>query len=456
MFARILKYIVLLLIFVAIGIWFAENPGQVSIEWQGLIIDVPIVLALVATVIVIAICAGLYRLWRFLRTSPRIFGHYRAEKRTHKGYDSLTKGLVAVAAGEPGEAIKHARKAQEMLEDPSLTMLLSAQAAQLEGDDKAATRFFEEMSTTKGMEFLGLRGLLNQAVSRGDTDEALSLAKQAYRLKPQTQWLATSLFDLQLEKSQWGEAEATLETSVKHKLVDQATGKRQKAALMVERARQAECEGQIDAAIRLLEQALKLENALIPAALDMARLLAKSNKQRKALSVIEDIWKYNPTPALYDLFQKLHSEPDALKRVKLAEKLAGQNRKHVESRIIIARAALEADLWGEARGELKVLLEEAPSARVYALMAQLVETENGDLTGARQWLQRATQAASDPAWVCQSCGDVSLTWSAVCTKCDSFDSKEWQTPPQAVTQVLEGPLEEVEVVTDPVKFPSVK
>lgn len=451
MFSRIVKYIVLLLIFVGLGIWFAENPGMVSVEWQGLIIDVPVVFAIVAGLIVIGLCAAVYRFWLFLRTSPKAFGHYRAEKRTHKGYDALTKGMVAVAAGDSQEARKHARQADTLLEDPGLTMLLSAQAAQLEGDETAAARFFEKMADTPGMEFLGLRGLLNQAVAKGDTDGALTLAKQAYHLKPKTEWLANNLFDLQLEKGQWAEAEATLLTSVKHKLVDQTKGQRQKAVLLVERAKTAEAEGQLEAGVKLLQQALKKEVTLVPAAISLANLMGKTNKRRKALSVIEDMWMYNPHPDLYDLYQELHGEPDALKRVRLAEKLAAKQRQHIESRIIIARAALEAQLWGEARDELNILLVEAPSARVYAMMAELVETENGDMTAAREWLRKATQAAANPAWVCNTCGDVSVDWSAVCGKCSGFDSKTWQTPPQAISVQLEAPVEEtlIEEMTKP-------
>ncbi|SCA56179.1 putative enzyme of heme biosynthesis (HemY-like) [Candidatus Terasakiella magnetica] len=441
MFGRIVKYIVLLLVFVAIGVWFAENPGIVAVEWQGLIVEVPIGLALIAGLVVVAICAFLYRMWVFLRKSPQTFGHFRSERRNHKGYDALTKGMVAVAAGETTEARKHAKKAHDLLDDPSLTMLLSAQAAQLDGDEQAATRFFEDMSKTKGMEFLGLRGLLNQASARGDMDEALELAQQAYRLKPKTQWLAQSLLELQLKKGQWAEAEATLSSSIKHKLVDAKEGARQKAALMVERAGLASAEGLNDQAIKLLGQALKQDGGLVPAALEQAKLLGKANKRRKAISLIEEVWRKNPHPDLYALYQEMQSEPDALKRVNLAEKLAGQNRKHIESRIIIARAALEAQLWGEARDELKVLLVEAPSSRVFALMAELVETENNDLSGAREWLRKATQAQADPAWVCHTCGDVSADWSAVCPKCHGFDTKAWQTPSQANVETA-GALEE--------------
>ena len=56
-----------------------------------------------------------------------------------------------------------------MLDEPPLTLLLSAQAAQLEGDDQAARGYFEAMLDQPATAFLGLRGLLVQAERTGDT-----------------------------------------------------------------------------------------------------------------------------------------------------------------------------------------------------------------------------------------------------------------------------------------------
>ena len=65
-------------------------------------------------------------------------------------------------------------KADGLLNEPPLTMLLSAQAAQLNGDDGAATGYFEAMLERKETEFLGLRGLLNHALKRDDRVKALT------------------------------------------------------------------------------------------------------------------------------------------------------------------------------------------------------------------------------------------------------------------------------------------
>jgi len=86
------------------------------------------------------------------------------------------------AHGGPGdaeEAQKFARKADVLLAEPPLTLLLSAQAAQLNGDDQAAQRYFMAMIERKETEFLGLRGLIMHALRGGDEATALTLIERA-------------------------------------------------------------------------------------------------------------------------------------------------------------------------------------------------------------------------------------------------------------------------------------
>ncbi len=63
-----------------------------------------------------------------------------------------------------------------LLAEPPLTLLLSAQAAQLNGDEQAARRYFTAMLDRAETEFLGLRGLVMQALRGGDEAAALGLS----------------------------------------------------------------------------------------------------------------------------------------------------------------------------------------------------------------------------------------------------------------------------------------
>ena len=89
--------------------------------------------------------------------SPR--GAQTRASRPRAGYQGFTCGTVAVAAGDPQEARRFARRAEALLAEPPLTLLLSAQAAQIGGDELAAKKVFYGNAAAK-TEFLGLRGLL--------------------------------------------------------------------------------------------------------------------------------------------------------------------------------------------------------------------------------------------------------------------------------------------------------
>jgi HemY protein len=142
---------------------------------------------------------------------------------------------------------------------------------------------------------------------------------------------------------------------------------------------------------------------------------------------------------LSDLYGEACEAGDAMRRVRAAQFLAGLNPGHVESRLAVATAALEARLWGVARAELEAAVENADgagaTARVCRSMAALDEAEHGSDGRARDWLMRAASAEPDAAWVCGACGNTAADWQVLCGNCGSFNTFSWRPP----TRVLALP-----------------
>ena len=59
---------------------------------------------------------------------------------------------------------------------------------------------------------------------------------------------------------------------------------------------------------------------------------------------------------------------------------------------VVARAALDAGLWGIARDHLTGLPDADISPKVCHMMAELEEREHGNMAEARKWLNRAVFA----------------------------------------------------------------
>jgi HemY protein len=425
---RIALYIVQLAVLVAAAVWLAEHPGQVRLDFLGYRIESSAALLVVVVLAFAALAAVIYRFWRVIRRAPGEFALWRAERRRRKGYRALTQGMVAVAAGDAEEARRQAGKADVLLGDPPLTMLLSAQAAQLEGDDDAARRYFTAMLDNPETAFLGVRGLLNQATKAGDRVRALEFARRAHALKPDTPWVLSALFELQTRAGRWDEAMATLKQMARRHQATEAEARRRRAVLLLAQACAAEAEGRHEAALGLARDALGLMPDLVPAAALAARRFLKLGKVRRATRTIERAWPLAPHPELAASFGAIWADEPALDRFKAFERLVQLRPDHAESHIALAEAALEAQLWGAARNHLEQARLAEPSARVCRLLARLEEAEHGDLAAARRWLEDAAAAPPPPQWVCTECGAASAAWTPLCGHCAAFDGLRWQAP----------------------------
>jgi HemY protein len=430
---RLLPAIIAIALAVAGAVFIADRPGTVALVWQGWRIDTSVAVLVLGVVLVAMIAAALFHLLRLVIRGPGMFARGRRERRRRRGYRALSQGMVAVAAGDPAEAKRFARQADVLLAEPPLTLLLSAQAAQLNGDEKAAEKYFTAMLDRAETEFLGLRGLIMQTLKRGEEAEALKLAERAKALRPKTQWVLASLFELQARAGKWAAAEATLALAARRKALPAVDSERHRAVMLYEQSRVASAENRDRDAVRLVAKAHALAPGFTQAAARYAEMLKAAGQTRHARKVIETAWSKVPHPELAAAYEALFGDERPLQRLKRFEALIVRHKDHIESHVALAAAALKARLWGEARRHLANAGgredNAAPSPRVCRLMAELEEAEHADLPAARLWLSRATATTTqDPAYVCAACGGETATWTALCPHCRSFDSIEWRQP----------------------------
>jgi HemY protein len=428
---------------VAAAVFLADRPGRVDIVWQSWQIETSVgVLVAAAVLTALVVWLLVSTLWLIISSPRRMLRSRRARQR-RAGYRALAQGMVAVAAGDAQEARRLARRADVLLADPPLTLLLSAQAAQLDGDEGAAKRFFTAMLERRETEFLGLRGLLNQALRAGDRGAALRLAERAMALRPRTRWVALSRFDLETRERHWEAARKTLAQLTRRQLVSRERGRHYRGVILYELSLAALGNGDRPGAIALAAEAQALVQDLAAPAAHHARLLLAEQRARRAAKAIERAWRTAPHPELAQVYNAIHEGAQPLARVKALERLAAQNPTARESHVALAEAAIEAQLWGEARRHLEAAIATDPTARLCLLSAQLEEAERGDLAAMRVWLDRAVGAPPDPRYICAACGGESLEWRSLCPRCGAFDTLSWRIPawavPTAALPILTGP-----------------
>lgn len=422
---RVLLFLAVLAALAFAGVWLIERPGEVVMTVEGYRIETTLVAAAGA---VIAVALAMVVTWgviRFALRVPATIGLRSRARRRAKGFAAVSRGMVAVGAGDPRSAKRHADDAGKLLGDEPLALLLKAQAAQMAGDRSSAEGAFRQMLDEPETRVLGLRGLFVEARRKGDSAAARAYAAEAARLAPTVSWAGEALLEFQCADGDWTGALTTLERGAKG--LDKGTVKRQRAVLLVADA-MSRVEKEPEAALARAQDALKLAPTLVPAAALAARLLSRRGDLRKASRTVETVWSHSPHPDLAEAYMNVRPGDSALDRLKRAERLLSLQPHDAEGRIAVATAAIGARDAGRARDALKPLLEtdDRPSVRVCLLMADIEEIETGAEGAVREWFARASRAPRDPAWIAD--GVISDRWAPVSPVTGRLDAFVWGTP----------------------------
>lgn len=410
-----------------------ENPGHVTLTWYGTVVDAPAALLVVGVAVAAILAWGILRivlgLPSFLRLRAR-------QRRREKGYAALSRGLIALGAGDAQEASRAAIQANRRLPGDPLAIMLRAQAAYLSGENQVAQDAYQELARSNPTRLLGLRGLHEEALRRGDEEAARHYATEAHRAMPLA-WSAKAVLEQRAAEGDWEKALSTVETSLAARLIDRETGERQRAVLETAIAMDKEATAP-DLAFALARSALRRAPDLSPALVVAARLLTRRGDIRKASRLIEKHWPRCQHPDVAQAYLDVRPGDSTQDRLERAKRLMGLSAYDPVSRSTVARAALAAKDFATARGAMAPLIAEGkrPSVRQCMLMAEMEEAEHGDQGLWREWLARAARAPLDPAWIAD--GIVYDAWAPASPTTGRLDAFVWQAPAERLGPTMDA------------------
>lgn len=418
---RVILFLIALALIATGVVWFADRPGGIVLTWMGYRIETSLMVAALTIVVLVLALMLVLSIIRAILRSPEQVSLFFRHRRAMKGYLAISRGLVAIGAGDMRLARRAADDAARLSPNDALTLLLNAQAAQLSGDAAAAERAFREMARRDDTKLLGLRGLYIEAQRRNDATTARRAAEEAARVAPALTWAGQAVLDDRCAASDWAGALEALDAM--KSALEKSDYRRKRAVLLTARAL-ALNEIDRDASRAAVLEAVKLAPDLAPAAALAGRRLSEAGEQRKARRILEKAWAISPHPDLADAYADLRPGDSARERLTRMQKLADKVPGQLEGALAVARAAVEAREFETARKALAPYLS-APTRRVATLMAEIEEAEHGDTGRVREWMGRAMRAAGDPVWTAD--GVVSDRWRPV-TPNGRLDGFEWRLP----------------------------
>ena len=442
----IIRLFIFLLVVLGLGwgfSWIADRPGLISITWQDHLIETSI---MVAATMVVALIAAVMIVWWIIGviwTSPLSVRRYFRTRKRDRGYQALSTGLIAAGAGNAVLARKMSIRTRGLLsaDQEPLIHLLEAQAALIEGRHADARAKFEQMAEDPETRELGLRGLYMEARRLGANEAARQYAEKAVEHAPYLPWAAQATLESRSQSGRWDEAIQLLDQQRAASVLERGEAERLKAVLLTAKASER-LEGDPNGAREDAKAALKLAKGLVPAAIIAAKAYLREDNIRKAAGILESAWKIEPHPDLGRTYVRARSGDSTLDRLKRAEKLEALRPNNIESLLVVAQAALDAQQFPKARAKAEAAARMQSREAAYLLLADIEEAETGDQGRVRHWMAQALRAGRDPAWVAD--GIVSDKWLPLSPVTGRLDAFEWKVP----FGQIEGPVEDGTLAAD--------
>ncbi|MCR6671184.1 heme biosynthesis protein HemY [Devosia ginsengisoli] len=434
---RLASWITGSLVVTALAAWLISLPGTLTLEAAGYRMQPRLGAAIVIFIVIAILVIGLWAIIRRILSAPRNMARRRSERRREQGVEALSDAIVALQAGDPARARMLAQDAQARLPTNAAARLLEARADLALGDMPAAREHYRALIASEKTAVAALTGLYDQARAQHRPEAALTFARKALALAPQSGWAADAVFDDLARRGQWAAAVAMVNVEQAQSREDRARKRRRQAVIETARAREAETSDPLAALDHALT-ALKLLPDFVPAALIAARIHINRGDTRKAMSLLRRIWRATGHPDVATLYAHAQPGASAVERLKRLGEIIQTPPPHRAAGMVLARSAIDAYDWPLARKALAPFIGADATQGVASLMAEIEEGQSGDQGKAREWLARAVRAPRDPAWTAD--GLVSDEWEPMSPVTGKLDAFEWKIPMTVTGRPAADPL----------------
>lgn len=393
---RLILYVLGVALLVAVAVWLANDPGDVHLAWHGWRVDTSVGVLVAAVIVLVAAILFIVKLAGIVGAAMRALAAKRREQRLNRGLTSLGDGFAAVAAGQASAARRLAREAASLLKDNSAVLVLRKEAAALNGNIKGVDAAAREMLERPETELAGLRTLATNALVAGDAVSAADYARRAWARRDPPGWALTLLLDLDISRERWDDALALIGSREARQAFTPAEHAALKSNIYVRVSAAALAHNNTTEAAVAAKRAMSVGGPQSRAAVvAFANAMAAQGKGAKAADAVERAWADQPHADLLVAYRGLVPGETAIAWAQRVEGLAKAAPDHPESRLAVAAAALNAELWGQARNRLSGLTAQhmTPDVRARAarMLAELESRQRGDADAAADWLKVALE-----------------------------------------------------------------
>ena len=386
---RTITFVIQLVIIIASAMFLIKHQTPMSITLGDYRLSTNSAFFLLFLFIFMATFTVFYKVLESICYAPRDIKKsidYNAKK---KGLESIVNGLFSLSIGNVKQALKDSKIATKKMPKHTMTHFLSAKAYLADGNYDKAKKEYRKVVKSKKYMSLGFNGLIEIANLQNSDEEIYSLSKQAYMVDSKNSYALLNLIDCQIEQNNIANARDNIKKAGKLKAIDKMETKLRLAEISFVDAVHAKEKEDVKGAIKFIEKYYDLDVDY----LDLYIELLLANKQaRKAKNTVRKEWKKNPYYQIASIWMRLGPDEILKKPAHAKELLKEWSNSHIAFELI-AKACIDAQVWGEAKDYLTKAIETEEKVSHFLLMAKVEKLGFKDHERHDFWLKQAEKGA---------------------------------------------------------------
>ena len=421
-----------LLLLAVILVILARFPGYSVLNYYGYSIELSTGLLVGGIIVFFILFHQVLMLWKWMRKLPSRLKKSRMQRRANKSTELIIEAFNMIAAGDSKQALTMLEKARQLNKNDIFNAIFTAQTVYNQEDDEQSEQRFIALLKKEETRFLGYRGLVLLKTRQEKLDEAHHFLQKALQERPDSPWVLNKLFNWNVEHSSFSGAQTILEQLRIGGYLTKIEMQRKKAVLLWVKSEHCLKENNFEEFYESVIEALRLAPELTDATIALVGYYEESNRESKAWKCLKTGYRFNPHPDLLLGLKRLFKEKNSLEIYQRGEELTSTHPNHTTTHWLMAKLAIEAKLWGQARIHLEALRKIKVSQTYFELMGELETQENPmNFEKIQNFYSQASHALRPPVWTCQSCYTVLTKWHAFCPSCHSFDQIIWEEESKA-------------------------
>jgi HemY protein len=365
--AKILSFIVKLLLIAILWVYFLNNPGKISIDWQGWHLSTSLtvcVFGIISLLAVLSIMRNIKRtLWDLLKISDS--ARYKAIK---EGFEYLEKALIETYLQNQKKAEEHIKKAQGLLKKTSFPKLLSHYLAKKTG--------VPEIQALKKYGPLKALFTLQRYQQERDWEGVEKFFQKPSNALLKEGWFWRECFLYQKDMKNWKEAKKALDNCEKYESLTKEEVRIESAYLFYQTALEEKDPLKKRA---LFEKAFAADPKNVENAIAYAQDLCAIEDTRGAKKVLTALWKVEPQWMIAQTYARLFAKDKSpLAQCHCMRELYDLMPNNTLSQIAFAVSLIQSKLWGQA--EVVIQSIQDPSAQALLVVILNTKEKNKDDT----------------------------------------------------------------------------